>query len=627
MKRKEQIILLTPHFDRDYYLTSYPDVAKAGIDPVEHYLNHGWAEGRDPHPEFSTRYYLETNQDISEAGINPFEHYIVSGKAEGRLGRPRPEASGTDHHETKWKEQINLLTPHFDRDYYLASNSDVAKAGIDPIEHYLIYGWVEGRDPHPEFSTRFYLEANPDVSEAGVNPFEHYIVSGKAEGRTTIHPGGWKAHILGNLLPLERQVQEWTRQNSVDNTIEANTLRDRIYASLEEGAGRLIIGFGHDNYLSICGGVQICIQREAEAANAAGIAYLNIHPWQPLPRLAHQSDDPDPLVCLILDGDDLGSCRMSVIISLMDDLKSTNTAVDVVVHSLLGHMPEQIVQIVQSVEGSRCWFWLHDFFTLCPSFTLQRNLITYCDAPDESSNACHMCCFGEERGDHRRRIQAFFEALSVHLLAPSKMTKKFWLEKAGLPHVGITAVPHMKLRWMRRASKPKALAKRPIRIGYIGAPLSQKGWQIYQKIFREHQNSELFRFYYFGNHDVPISIRKVSAHVTQDNNGAMIEALAEAEIDLVLHWSSCPETFSFTTHEALASGAYVVTNELSGNVAATIRRLKRGMVLKDENELMTLFRDEIITKLVDECRKLRDEFQVNYTLSKMSIPFILGNTK
>jgi SAM-dependent methyltransferase len=35
-------------FDREFYLKQYPDVAEAGIDPLEHYIRHGRSEGRAP---------------------------------------------------------------------------------------------------------------------------------------------------------------------------------------------------------------------------------------------------------------------------------------------------------------------------------------------------------------------------------------------------------------------------------------------------------------------------------------------------------------------------------------------------------------------------------------------------
>jgi len=71
----------------------------------------------------------------------------------------------------------------FDKAYYLKQYDDVRRADIDPIEHYVLYGWKEGRNPAPWFDTKFYLENNPDVANAGVNPFVHWIRWGRREGR------------------------------------------------------------------------------------------------------------------------------------------------------------------------------------------------------------------------------------------------------------------------------------------------------------------------------------------------------------------------------------------------------------------------------------------------------------
>ena len=79
-------------FDSNYYLSNYPDVAHAGVDPLGHYLGGGWAEGRDPSASFSTQGYLELYSDIRACGINPLRHYIESGYTEGRLV---PSPSGT----------------------------------------------------------------------------------------------------------------------------------------------------------------------------------------------------------------------------------------------------------------------------------------------------------------------------------------------------------------------------------------------------------------------------------------------------------------------------------------------------------------------------------------------------
>lgn len=71
----------------------------------------------------------------------------------------------------------------FDTKYYLSSNIDVAESGMEPLVHYVKYGWKEGRNPNGWFDTNYYLGTYPDVKEKGINPLVHYILYGKKEGR------------------------------------------------------------------------------------------------------------------------------------------------------------------------------------------------------------------------------------------------------------------------------------------------------------------------------------------------------------------------------------------------------------------------------------------------------------
>ncbi|HEB9308150.1 TPA: hypothetical protein RZK30_000862 [Campylobacter coli] len=71
----------------------------------------------------------------------------------------------------------------FDVDYYFENYPDVKATGIDPVRHYLMYGWQEGRNPNDYFDTEGYLKCNLDVKESSINPFIHYILHGKNEKR------------------------------------------------------------------------------------------------------------------------------------------------------------------------------------------------------------------------------------------------------------------------------------------------------------------------------------------------------------------------------------------------------------------------------------------------------------
>jgi glycosyltransferase involved in cell wall biosynthesis len=145
-------------FDAVYYLETNPDVKKAGIKPIRHYLTAGWKENRNPHPLFDVDYYFQANPDVKEAEVEPLQHYLMFG----------------------WKERRN---PHplFDVSYYLEVYPDVEKSGMEPLHHYLYHGWREGRNPSENFDTLFYLTKYVEVQKIGICPLVHYVRFGNKE--------------------------------------------------------------------------------------------------------------------------------------------------------------------------------------------------------------------------------------------------------------------------------------------------------------------------------------------------------------------------------------------------------------------------------------------------------------
>lgn len=88
LRRDRRLLTKSQLFDTAWYLTSYPDVQVADVDPIAHYLVHGTAEGRNPGPDFDARHYLSHNPDVAEGGTNPLVHYLRHGRSEGRSSRP-----------------------------------------------------------------------------------------------------------------------------------------------------------------------------------------------------------------------------------------------------------------------------------------------------------------------------------------------------------------------------------------------------------------------------------------------------------------------------------------------------------------------------------------------------------
>ena len=183
-------------FDKLYYLDDNPDVAASDVDPFEHFFLYGYKEGRKPNIAFDTRWYLETYSDVREAGVNCLLHYALLGEREGRRPgalfdvewyRERHRIDESDSavlHYLRVRRTGVSPIPHFDAAYYLTTYPDIATAGVDPFEHFMSYGFSEGRNPSPDFDANFYVRRylGGDYSR---NPLLHYLSLADRSGVTT----------------------------------------------------------------------------------------------------------------------------------------------------------------------------------------------------------------------------------------------------------------------------------------------------------------------------------------------------------------------------------------------------------------------------------------------------------
>ena len=195
-------------FDRKFYLEANPDVASAGLDPLEHYLQWGRREGRKPAKDFDPLAYLKANPDLKD-NVEPFLHYVRRGHMTGRPRSPLESFCrkiGLDAKDI----QVILEDPNVDPPILSAANDPefwnnytriersglfnadfyrtalpVLKKDIDPIAHYMIWGYRSYLDPSANFSSAEYFALNPDVRNAGLNPLLHYILRGRQERRNT----------------------------------------------------------------------------------------------------------------------------------------------------------------------------------------------------------------------------------------------------------------------------------------------------------------------------------------------------------------------------------------------------------------------------------------------------------
>lgn len=557
---------IRPHFDAAFYLRENADVREAGIDPVRHFVRHGWREGRDPRADFSTQGWLADHPELLASGQNPFLHYL-SGK--GRSAGRKPTAA----------EIARVIDEAFDPVFYLEHNPDVADAGMDPLRHYIRHGWKEGRNPSAAFSTAYYLGTNPDVRAAGLNPLWHYIVAGRAEGRHPVSPGGEKLEVLSALPTLEEEVAEWKARTPAPDPGDPARLAGAIGAAAA-GQGRLVVAISHDDHRRHPGGIQICLRLEERDAEKAGIGFLHLRPHQPLMRLADPDAPDERLLVASIEGKTLGAFDPDDVIAALQGAAEVRSF-GIVIHSLLGHAPEVVERLLDLKAFDRCLFWAHDHFAICPGYTLQRNAIAYCGAPDVDSPACGICRYGEERTRHLPRIAQLLERPDVELVAPSRWQADFLAARAPHDPGPIHALPHATLEPFEAHAADR---DGPVSVAFCGTTARHKGWSEFLKAAETLRSDPGFRFLYFGLDAVPPFVERHEVDVSDDAPDAMVDALAAAGVDLVMLWAHWPETFSFVAHEAVAAGAAVVTTDISGNVAALVRETTRGAVLDIDTE-------------------------------------------
>ena len=162
----------SPLFDGRYYLDHNADVVAASVNPLLHYLTHGFFEGRSPSPLVDMDHVLEQ----IEPGASSWDKQQRADRLQC-YGGLRQLLSATDANPCAF----------FENAVYRAALRD---RGVDcgevPLEHYLrIGGRLDGRylECASLASMPYYMSVNPDLTAADVVPLMHLMHFGLLEGR------------------------------------------------------------------------------------------------------------------------------------------------------------------------------------------------------------------------------------------------------------------------------------------------------------------------------------------------------------------------------------------------------------------------------------------------------------
>lgn len=155
----ERVIAQSGLFDGEWYLTTYPEVARALLAPavpseaLAHYCAHGWKEGRRPNFYFDPDWYCKNFPELHTHGRNPLCDYIELGEREGASPSPQFNAGW-------YREQHGLPIEE------------------SPLRHYLERRASGLVSPVRDFDVVKYCQDHPETVAQRSDPFENYCQRG-----------------------------------------------------------------------------------------------------------------------------------------------------------------------------------------------------------------------------------------------------------------------------------------------------------------------------------------------------------------------------------------------------------------------------------------------------------------
>lgn len=504
------------------------------------------------------------------------------------------------------------IAPHFDTILYRTAYPDLGGAAgalsdTALLLHYCKTGWREGRNPSSTFDSLFYLTSNPDVAAAGINPLWHYVVAGRAEGRRA-QPEDRHGQAIRRMLPaLQRRddgepplaitrLSRTRLAEAVAVDIRASTGGSELHASIRSVRG-VVLAISHSLDARAIGGRVILIPYERKRFNALGYTYIHIQPGVPSLSIDREGV-AGRLIEVSVNGIQAGLTDYDELAQVLSETFS-DRAIDRVftIHGFLGHRIDGLIALQQAVRAGRNWLWVHDFSSICANHLLLRNDVSFCGAPPPDSPACRICLHGETRSAHSRRLGRLFAAIDLQVVAPSQSALDLWRKSTPLPTLPTRVVPLS--RWVEQGARhllddeaTLGLPGVPVRVAFVGTPTFHEGWEIFEELVQALRVCPSYRLHHIAT---PACFRRLSGVTEvpvvemQDGLPNISDALKTHGIDLVLVLTVSPETFSFSTREALAAGADVVALDDSGDAAATVSQLGRGRTFATDRALLEFF--------------------------------------
>jgi GT2 family glycosyltransferase len=258
-----------------------------------------------------------------------------------------------------------------------------------------------------------------------------------------------------------------------------------------------------------------------------------------------------------------------------------------------------LIELKKNNKNINFTFNVHDYYCICPMYNLLNYEIKYCDIPSNLA-LCDECILKNNlietqvpfvKQDYPNlEISLWREKFNELLRHSSKIvcfsnSSKDIIQKTykNLSDIKFEIKPHI-VDWVRPVTIKKT--SETINIAILGHLGIHKGAYIVSSLasYIDYHNLNL-KIHIFGNVFEPYenfySNKSVAKHGVYEKND-LSKLMEENEIDIVFIPSICPETFSFTTEEAIKMGLPVAVFDL-GAPAKRVKNYSKGIILQKQD--------------------------------------------
>ncbi len=368
---------------------------------------------------------------------------------------------------------------------------------------------------------------------------------------------------------------------------------------------KYILSISGGNILTSLGGTEKVIITHQKMFNASGISYVYVYPVSKKVagfRLYHYWG-------VVIDGEPVGIFKTKGLLSFLSCSENGDyLLMKVHIHHFREIMLDQLSEILDYIREADVFCYLHDYYLVCDSYTLKDSSDKYCGFGVPSQEKCGNCAFWtlHEHAEKRRKFILKYLDRMV-FIAPSECPAEIIGDSIPEIRNRIRVIYHQKAFGEYKENREPSPGE-PLKVAFCGLPIRAKGWQdfLYAAEIATHRGAQV-RFYHLGKKDkeyaniinIPVGF--------QNGSKTMTEMLRKLNVDCVILWSGWPETYSYVYYECFAANTFVLTNNLSGNIAKQVIKNGNGIVLSGREELADLISDsDKLRNLVEDYRGRRE---------------------